>query len=162
MMMEVRRCGGPVFRALSACVVIFVASLPASLAGQLSVAGRWEAKWAQAVQTDGNVLMQVQRWGDATLMLMQEGGQVTGTWRAEDGGVTWTVSGELVGDRLTLGATEHDSTDPELALVRAVRWEANLVDGQLAGEMWMEFSGRPEPSARRPWEAALASVDRGL
>lgn len=130
---------------------------PGPVVGQAdSAAGSWRVTWAQAVRNNRDGTQEIQKWGDATLILKQDGEQVSGTWTSTAlDQVTWQVSGTFRDGRLVLEATENDSDDPQLAVVERMRWRATLEGDRLDGQMTLEFRGR---GARpwRPWRAERA------
>ena len=135
------------------------APTPAATQG---VSGAWDVTWAQAVRNNRDGSMEVQRWGDAALVLRQDGDQVSGQWAVQvSGRVTWTVQGTLAGDRLTLTASEHDSDDPQLAQVLEMRWRGRVSGDRLEGEMALVFRGADRPRAWRPWRAVRAEAGGG-
>lgn len=128
----------------------------AAAAGQ-DVSGSWNVTWAQAVRNNQDGAQEIQKWGDATLSLHQQGERVHGEWtQTVLERVTWKVEGTLVGDRLTLSATDHDSTNPQLAQVQEMRWRATLAVDGLDGEMTLVFRGAQRSRPWRPWRATRA------
>lgn len=134
---------------------------PAALLAAQDVSGHWDVTWAQAVRNERDGTMTIQKWGEATLELTQEGDRVTGTWTTRIRGVvTWKVDGMLRGGRLSLTATEHDSDDPELAAIARMRWRATLSGDHLDGEMTLSFEGAGRERRWRPWRADRAPPNR--
>jgi len=98
--------------------------------------------------------MEIQKWGHALLVLRQEGERVSGTWTTDVvGRVTWQVEGTLRDGRISLSASEHDSTDPQLAQVQEMRWRGTLAGNGLEGEMTLLFRGADRARGWRPWRA---------
>lgn len=121
------------------------------------VSGDWEVRWAQAIRVNGDGTVEIQRWGDATLTLRQDGARVTGTWTTnvlEE--VNWPVAGRLEGDRLTLRATENDSSNPELDVVEELAWEGTVSPDRIEGTVAMSFNGMSRPPGERPFTAIRA------
>lgn len=125
-------------------------------ASDAPLAGRWSVTWAQAVRVNPDGSLEIQRWGDAELILHVEGERVTGEWITSlRDRVTWRVEGSWEDGRLHLTATEHDSDNPELAAVESMEWEARVEAGRMEGTVWLHFrgvrSGRAAPP--RPFRA---------
>jgi len=133
------------------------AAVSSASAACQDVSGSWNVTWAQAVRNNRDGTQEIQKWGDATLSLHQEGERVYGEWtQTVLERVTWKVEGTLVGDRLTLSATDHDSTNPQLAQVQEMRWRATLASDRLDGEMTLVFRGAQRSRPWRPWRATRA------
>jgi len=146
----------------AAAAVLSVAFTAPGDAATQDVSGAWGVTWAQAVRNNPDGSMEIQRWGDAELVLGQDGDQVSGRWTTQvSGRVTWTVRGTLAGDRLTLTASEHDSDDPQLAQVLEMRWRGRLAGDRLEGEMTLVFRGADRPRPWRPWRAVRAEPGGG-
>ncbi len=118
--------------------------------------GAWRATWAQGVRTQGDELVEVQRWGDAELVLSTHGDSVSGAWRAL-GGATWTLSGTYRNGVLHLESPGSDASDPQVART-GMRISGTLADGRLEGELWLVFPARPSAGAPRPWSAMREGV----
>jgi hypothetical protein len=137
--------------------VLFLGAGGGRAHAQESVSGTWQVRWAQAIRVEEDESVTIQRWGEAELALVQDGDEVTGTWTTnvlEE--VTWSVRGTFRDGRLRLEATEHDSDNPELAMVERLVWDARVVSDGLEGEMWMELARRRRQPARRPFTAERA------
>ena len=137
-------------------VLLLAVTWPRPMAAQ-DVAGTWTVTWAQAVRNNRDGTQEIQKWGDAVLVLAQDGDHVSGEWTTTVlGRVTWKVEGSVQNGRLILSASEHDSNDPQLAQVGEMRWRGTLDGDRLEGEMTLVFRGAERPRAWRPWRAARA------
>jgi hypothetical protein len=131
-----------------------------SPAAAQDVSGTWEVTWAAGVrvQRDGGV--EVERWGEATLDLDQEGDRVTGIWTRPiegQGSVRWTVEGTfrdgVVALRASEGAADGQVVRDQLAQVEGLEWEGRLTGDGLEGEMRVILRDAPRLSVPRPWRA---------
>lgn len=125
--------------------------------GAQEAAGAWRVDWAQAVRNNRDGTLEIQKWGGAELQLTREGDAVRGTWTTHVAGdVRWTVHGTVRAGRLTLEATENDSTDPQLAAVERMRWRGTISGDRIEGEMTLIFRGAARDRPWRPWRAKRA------
>lgn len=135
------------------CLLLILPATPVQAIAQ-EVSGTWQARWAQAVRTHADGSMEIQRWGDAQLVIEQHGSQLSGTWTINvQERVTWTFEGTLEEGRIRLSSTGHDSTNPELAIVDRMTWSGAMEAGELSGTVSMHFRGRERPPAARPFTA---------
>ena len=145
--------------------LVAAALLFAAPAAAQDVSGTWDVTWAQAVRNNADGSMDVQKWGEATLVLVQKGERVTGTWTTRVPGVVkWAAEGTFKDGWITLTATSHDSKDPEIAAITRIRWRGAFKGDRLEGEMSLDFRGSDRERPWRPWRAKLrpASPLRGL
>lgn len=126
------------------------AALAANGAAAQDVSGTWDVRWAQGVRVNRDGTVEIQRWGDAELVLSQQGDRVTGRWTTRiQETVNWSVSGTLRSGHLRLEATEHDSENPELEMVELIEWDGALTDDRIEGHVSLTFRRmRREPGAR--------------
>lgn len=123
-----------------------------------NVAGAWNVRWAQAIRVNRDAPIEIQRWGDAELVLDTDGTTVTGRWTTNVlEVVNWRVAGTFREGRLELEGTEHDSTNPELDIVERIELRARLEEGVLEGTIAMSFRGMTRDPAQRPLTARRAS-----
>jgi hypothetical protein len=136
-------------RLLVGIAVAFGALAPGGVSGQ-DVSGTWDVRWAQGVRVNRDGSVEIQRWGDAELVLSQQGDRVTGRWTTHIvETINWSVSGTLQSGRLRLEATEHDSENPELEMVELIEWDGTLDGDRIEGHVSLTFREmRREPGAR--------------
>lgn len=141
-----------------AVVALAAAALPAwtARANAQEPAGRWDVTWAQAVRRDRDGSVEIQRWGEARLVLERDANALSGTWFSDPGGVTWQITGTVDGNRIRLQATEHDSDDPQLAVAESMNWEGTLDGDRMEGTTWIVLLRPTGETARRPWRAERA------
>ena len=140
-------------RALAMWVTVSLLALVTPASSQ-EIEGVWDVRWAQAVRVNADGSVEIQRWGDATLVLTREGDEVRGTWTTDVvERVEWRLAGTMDGATLTLTATENDSSNPDLAIVERLDWSASVHGDDIEGEVSMIIRGRSRPPARRPFTA---------
>lgn len=141
-------------RLLVVAAVLALAARPVGAQEAPDIAGTWDVRWAQAVRVNRDLSVEVQGWGDAILQLEQDGSELSGTWTTEvRERISWSVTGSILGERVTLRATEHDSDDAELAIVESIEWTGSLTGGELHGHVMLRIGGRDREPARRPFTA---------
>lgn len=127
------------------------------------VTGAWDVRWAQAVRVNGDGSVEIQKWGDAELVLEQDGSRVTGSWTTDVlERVQWRLSGTIQNGRLRLEATDHDSTNEELAIVERIDWEATVRQDGIEGHVFLVIRGRQRAPGRRPFAATRAGTGEVL
>jgi hypothetical protein len=101
--------------------------------------------------------LEIQKWGEALLVLHQDREHLSGAWTTSVvGQVTWKVEGTVRAGLISLSSSEHDSADPQLAAVQEMRWRGTLTDDRLEGEMTLVFRGAARAPSWRPWRAVRA------
>ncbi|MDA0313489.1 MAG: hypothetical protein O2992_15445 [Gemmatimonadetes bacterium] len=144
--------------AFAAATALILALTPA-IANAQTTDVTWNVTWAQAVRINRDGPVEIQKWGDAELALTVDGGVVTGRWTTTVAeGVTWTVRGTLENGRLSLEATEHDSTNPELDMVEKVQFRATIDVDKIEGTVSMSFKGMNRDPGSRPFNGVQRSA----
>ncbi len=119
--------------------------------------GSWQVRWAQAVRTHADGSMEIQRWGDAELVLSSDGDSVFGYWKTNiQEPVQWELSGQLENGGFRLVGTEHDSTNPELDVVERIEIRGSVEGGTISGTVELRFEGRTRPPSPRPFRGSRA------
>jgi hypothetical protein len=131
-------------------VLLVAAAMTAHAQG---VTGAWSATFDFDISMQKDSFV-VKSRGPATLILMQRGDSVAGTWQSGPGGVRdvrGTFDGRVL--RLTTGLNESEvrvNGEPRKMKVRT-DWMGALQGNRLSGTMFIRI-GEREPPARR-WEA---------
>lgn len=131
-------------------------------APEASYDGQWEARFPAAAQRRPDGSVESTRWTTADLILTQEGQRVTGTWSPRVGAQSfhWVVSGIVDGDRIRLTATRLEAPSEikeRLSRIKAIFWDATLVDGEIRGTMWREWIGSEAEKLPLEWTAIRRS-----
>lgn len=143
--------------ACTGLLLLALAAAPVPMVAQ-DASGTWRVRWAQAVRTHADGSMEIQRWGDAELVIEQDGPQLVGSWTTNVlEPVTWSFEGTVEEGRLRLTSTGHDSTNPELAIVERMTWSGEVDGGNLTGTVSMHFRGRERAPSPRPFTAERSS-----
>ena len=145
---------------LRAMTAVLVALSVCGPAAAQEVNGTWKVTWAQGIRVERDGSVEVERWGEATLDLRQQGDSVTGSWTRTipgEGVARWRVEGTLRDGLLRLagrdGSGDSEATRSQVAQIESLGWEGRLEGDRLAGEMWLVVTDVPRPGARRPWHA---------
>jgi len=119
--------------------------------------GAWDVRFGQSVRRNADGSVEVQRWGNAELVLGVAGDSVRGTWTThvlQD--VTWQVRGTLNGADLRLEAAERHPREGSEPLER-IAWEGTVSGDTMEGRMALSFRDAPRPAIWSPFSGRRAA-----